>query len=97
MSEKSILSYSFSSAGKNKYYASEVDDFIRSISQNYDTMYRRCKFTDETHFTYVEGSGNDCFYSKITGIKIGEGSGGGAAVSWCESGRRAAEPGVLLR
>lgn len=47
MSEKSILSYSFSSAGKNKYYASEVDDFIRSISQNYDTMYRNYKALDK--------------------------------------------------
>lgn len=46
----------------------------------YDTMYRRCKFTDETHFTYVEGDGNDCFYSKITGIKIGTGGSGGTSV-----------------
>lgn len=46
----------------------------------YDTMYRRCKFTDETHFTYVEGDGNDCFYSKITGIKIGAGGSGGTSV-----------------
>ncbi len=47
MSDNKIFSYSFTSAGKNKYYASEVDEFLRSISESYDSMYKNYKALDK--------------------------------------------------
>lgn len=43
MSNNSMFTYSFSSAGKNKYFASEVDDFISSISESYDALSKNFK------------------------------------------------------
>ncbi len=43
MSDGKILGYSFSFAGKNKYYASEVDEYIQSISDSYDSMSKSYK------------------------------------------------------
>lgn len=43
MSDNSIFNYSFSSAGKNKYYASEVDEFLRAVADSYETMQRNYK------------------------------------------------------
>lgn len=47
MSESKILSYSFSSAGKNKYFASEVDEYLNSISESYDNMIKSYKALDK--------------------------------------------------
>lgn len=47
MSESKILSYSFSSAGKNKYYASEVDEYLKSISDSYDNMSKGYRAIDK--------------------------------------------------
>ncbi|MBQ7294951.1 MAG: DivIVA domain-containing protein [Clostridia bacterium] len=47
MSDNKILNYSFASAGKNKYYASEVDEYLRSISESYDSMYKSYKALDK--------------------------------------------------
>ncbi len=47
MADNKIMNYSFASAGKNKYYASEVDDYLRSISESYDTMYKNYKVLDK--------------------------------------------------
>ena len=47
MSDNKILNYSFAFAGKNKYFASEVDEFLRSISESYDTMYKTYKALDK--------------------------------------------------
>ena len=43
MSDYNIFNYSFASAGRNKYYASEVDDFLRSIADSYETMQKNYK------------------------------------------------------
>ncbi len=47
MADSKIMNYSFASAGKNKYYASEVDEYLRSISESYDTMSRNYKAIDK--------------------------------------------------
>ena len=47
MADKKILNYSFALAGKNKYYASEVDEYLRSISESYDTMCKNYKALDK--------------------------------------------------
>ncbi len=43
MSENKTFNYSFSSAGKNKYYASEVDEYLVSIAESYDAMQKNYK------------------------------------------------------
>ncbi len=43
MSENKTFNYSFSSAGKNKYYASEVDEYLLSIAESYDAMQKNYK------------------------------------------------------
>lgn len=47
MADNNILNYSFASAGKNKYNASEVDEYLKSISENYDAMFRNYKALDK--------------------------------------------------
>lgn len=47
MADNNMMRYSFASAGKNKYYASEVDEYLRSISESYDAMCRNYKVLDK--------------------------------------------------
>lgn len=47
MSDSKILSYAFTSAGKNKYYASEVDEYLRNISDSYDNMSKGYRVLDK--------------------------------------------------
>ncbi len=47
MSEIKSLNYSFASAGKNKYYASEVDEYLQSIAESYDAMQKNLRALDK--------------------------------------------------
>lgn len=53
MSDGKILGYNFSFAGKNKYYASEVDEYLKSISDSYDTMSRNYKAIEKKMKKYA--------------------------------------------
>ena len=47
MADNKILNYSFAYAGKNKYYASDVDEYLKSISESYDTMSKNYRALDK--------------------------------------------------
>lgn len=47
MTDNKSFNYSFASAGKNKYYASEVDEYIRSIAESYDVMQKNFRSLDK--------------------------------------------------